>query len=178
MNSSCTEMVACLRQTASSYDYMLARWFMRYGGSWWACFYRWNCEEHDDELLFAQHWVADEGVGESDETAAALLNEVTISCDVVAIDCHSFGREQRQLPEGVAFVQAFEQPDEIGIPTNDFGVAPHGGDFVVAVLEEEHALFLLEHGDCNDLVDAFGESGTWCSGSARIVCAFAAEAFT
>jgi hypothetical protein len=44
-------------------------------GDWWACFYRGDCEEHDDELLFAQHGVADESVDESDETPSALFDE-------------------------------------------------------------------------------------------------------
>ena len=85
-----------------------------------ACFYRWNCEEHDDELLFAQHRVADKGVGKASQTAAALFDEQAICGDVVAVDRHSFGREQRQLAEGIAFVQAFEQPDKVGVPTDDF----------------------------------------------------------
>jgi hypothetical protein len=73
-------------------------------GTWLACFYRWNCEEHDDELLFAQHRVADKSVGEAREAATALLDEKAVGGDVVAVDCHSFRREERQLAEGVAFV--------------------------------------------------------------------------
>ena len=69
-----------------------------------ACFYRWNCEEHDNELFLAKYRVADKSVGKASQTAATLLNEETIGSDVVAIDCHSFGREKRQLAERVAFV--------------------------------------------------------------------------
>ena len=62
-------------------------------GIWLACFYRRNCEEHNNELLFAQHRVADKGVRETSQAAATLLDEETIRSDMVAIDGHSFGRE-------------------------------------------------------------------------------------
>jgi hypothetical protein len=73
-------------------------------GSWLACFYRWNCEEHNNKLLFAQHRVADKGVRKTSQAAAALLDEMTVSSDMVAVDGHSFGREQRELAERIAFV--------------------------------------------------------------------------
>jgi hypothetical protein len=61
-------------------------------GDWWACFYRGDCEEHDDELLFAQHRVADKSVDEPDETPSAFFDEQLVGSDVVAIDGHAFGR--------------------------------------------------------------------------------------
>jgi hypothetical protein len=131
-----------------------------------ACFYRWNSEEHNDELLLAQHGVADESVSKPREAAAAFFDEEAVGGDVIAVDGHSFGREQGQLAEGVAFVQALEQPDEVGVAADDFGVAADGADFVVAVLEEEHAFFLLEHRDRDHFVDAFGESSSWRGGAA------------
>ena len=60
------------------------------------------------------------------------------------------------MSERVAFVQALKQPDEIGVSANHFRVAPDGTDFVVAVLEEEHALLFVEHGDRDILIHALG----------------------
>jgi len=57
VNSSWTEMVACLRQTASSctVEQSLAKGGGVSGGGGGACFYRRDCEEHDDQLLLPQH---------------------------------------------------------------------------------------------------------------------------
>lgn len=73
-------------------------------GSWLACFYRRNCEEHNNKLLFAQHRVADKGVRKTSQAATTLLDEVTVGSDMVAVDGHSFRWKEGQLAERITFV--------------------------------------------------------------------------
>lgn len=40
--------------------------------------YRRHSHEHNDELLLAEYWMADEGVNKTSETPAALFNEECI----------------------------------------------------------------------------------------------------
>ena len=54
--------------------------------------FRGDGEEHFDEFFLAQDRMADQGVGEADEAAAALFDEVGVCCEMAAIDCDSFGR--------------------------------------------------------------------------------------
>ena len=49
-------------------------------------------EEHLDEFFLAKDRVVDQGVGETDEAAAALLDEVGVRGEVAAIYGDSFGR--------------------------------------------------------------------------------------
>lgn len=48
-------------------------------------------------------------------------------------------------------MQAVQQPNKVAVPPNDFVSPPHACDFIVSVLEKEHALFFLEHVDSNQL---------------------------
>lgn len=66
-------------------------------------------------------------------------------------------------------MKTVEQPDEVGVSTNDLGVPPHGADLVVAMLEKEHAFFLLEHCDRNDFFHAFRDHRSRCRRSACLV---------
>lgn len=45
----------------------------------------WDGQEHHDQLLLAENGVADERIGESLEAAAALFDEESIGCYVIAI---------------------------------------------------------------------------------------------
>lgn len=49
-------------------------------------------EEHFDEFFLPQDGMADEGVGEADEAAAALFDEVGVCCEMAAVYCDSLGR--------------------------------------------------------------------------------------
>jgi hypothetical protein len=51
-------------------------------------------------------------------------------------------------------MQTVQEPDEVAVPPDDFAVAAGAGDFIVAVLEEKHSLFLRDGCDRDGLFDA------------------------
>lgn len=70
VNSSCTEMVACLRQTESSWgsECQLVLSSNKDGTA-----HGWDGQKHDDHLLLVQDGVADKGIEEPRQTATPFL---------------------------------------------------------------------------------------------------------
>lgn len=73
-----------------------------------ACIYRGYRQKHDDKLLLAQRRMPHECVRETCQASPTLLYERCVRSNMIAVDCDAFGRQEWQLPEWVAFVEAIQ----------------------------------------------------------------------
>ena len=118
-------------------------------------------QKHDHELLLAEHRMANQGVGKACQTPSPFLHKRSVGRQVIAIDGHSLGRQQRQLAERISLVQAVEQPHKVAVPAHHLAAAARASDLVVAVLKQKHALFFGDESHRDDVLAAAAAAAAW-----------------
>lgn len=107
VNSSCTEMVACFRHTASSYKSRVS--FLADAAAVVAKEWTTNSrdsEEHNHQLFLAENGVSDESIQEPSQPSSPFLYKGTIVGQVVTIYSNPLGWQEWQHPERISLVQA------------------------------------------------------------------------
>ena len=62
--------------------------------------YRWYSKKHDDQLFLVQDRVSNKCIRKSGEAPSALLNESSISCEMIAIDYGTLAPYGRRIKAG------------------------------------------------------------------------------